>query len=231
VANTAAIIVAAGEGQRMGAEIAKQYLPLFSEPIIVHTLKIFENCGQIDEIVLVVKKDEVEKNRREIVEKYDFKKIKSVVGGGHERQNSVFNGLKALLPGGQLVVVHDGVRPLLNESDLIKVLEAGREYGAATLATPVKETIKEVNREGFVEKTLNRDKLWSIQTPQVFHWDILWPAMQKAMVCGFSANDEAGIVEWNGNQVKVIPGSYDNIKITTPDDLERVRLIMERKNR
>ena len=229
MSKTAAIIVAAGEGHRMGTSIAKQYLPIFSVPIIVHTLNFFENCAQIDEIILVVKKDEVEKNRQEIVQQYGFKKIKSVVGGGHEQQNSVFNGLKALLPGGQLVVVHDGVRPLLTETELDKVLEAGKLFGAATLATPVKETIKEVDREGLVVKTLNRDNLWSIQTPQVFHWDILWPAMQKAMVCGFSANDEAGIVEWDGNKVKIVQGNYDNIKITTPDDLERARLIMERR--
>ena len=231
MSKTAAIIVAAGEGHRMGSSIAKQYLPILSVPVIVHTLNFFEDCSQIDEIILVVNKDETEKIRQEIVENYAFKKVKHVVGGGHERQNSVFNGLKALLPGGHLVVVHDGVRPLLNETLLSQVLEAGKEFGAATLATPVKETIKEINREGFVTKTLNRDNLWSVQTPQVFHWDILWPAMQKAMVCGFSATDEAGIVEWDGKQVKIIQGDYENIKITTPDDLERVRLIMERKKK
>lgn len=231
MSSTAAIVVAAGQGHRMGTELAKQYLPLSSIPIVVHTLTFFENSPEIDEVVLVVKKDEVAKNRREIVEQYGFKKVRHIIGGGHERQNSVFNGLKALLPGGHLVVVHDGVRPFLTRSMLKNVIEAGRMFGAATLATPVKETIKEVNKEGFIVNTLNREVLWSAQTPQAFHWDVLWPAMQKAMVCGFSATDEAGIVEWDGKQVKVVNGDYDNIKITTPEDLDRAGLILERKSK
>jgi 2-C-methyl-D-erythritol 4-phosphate cytidylyltransferase len=212
----------------MGGDLAKQYLLLDNRPVLVHTLEVFEKCPAIQEVVLVVKKDEITRNQ-EIVQRYDLQKVKHVVGGGHERQNSVFNGLKALLPDGALVVVHDGVRPLLTEEKLLAVLEAGREYGAAVLGTPVKETIKQADKNSFVLNTPPRESLWSIQTPQVFHWEVLWPAMQKAMVCGFSSTDDAGIVEWDGKKVKIVEGDYENIKITTPVDLEIARMILERR--
>lgn len=229
MSRVAAVIVAAGQGKRMGLQQAKQYLPLFDRPVLAHTLEVFEKNPLINEVVLVVKKGEVEDNQRDIVERYDFHKVRHVVAGGHERQNSVFNGLKALLPEGALVVVHDGVRPLLTEKLLQEIVSAGRECGAAVLGIPVKETIKVADKENYVVNTPARESLWSIQTPQVFQWDIIWPAMQKAMVCGFSSTDEAGIVEWNGIKVKIVPGDYENIKITTPGDLEIARLILERR--
>lgn len=230
MSKVAAVVVAAGRGKRMGAELAKQYLPLAGRPVLVHTLEVFERCAAVDEVVLVVRKEDVAKVREEIIEPYGLSKVKHVVGGGHERQNSVFNGLKALLPQGALVVVHDGVRPLFTAEKLLQVLEAGRESGAAILAVPVKETVKQVNKESLVvERTLPRETLWLAQTPQVFHWEVLWPAMQKAMVCGFSATDEAGIVEWAGHGVRIVPGDYENIKITTPEDLELAERILERR--
>lgn len=229
MSKVAAVVVAAGRGTRMGTPVAKQYLELKGRPVLVHTLEVFQRCWAIDEVVLVTGKEDLVKVRQEIVEAYGFHKVKYVVGGGSERQQSVYNGLKALLPQGALVVVHDGVRPLLTEEKLLQVLEAGQKFGAATLAVPVKDTVKQVNAEGLVEKTLPRETLWLIQTPQVFHWEVLWPAMGRALQEGFRATDDAGIVEWDGKPVKIVPGDYDNIKITTPEDLELAERILERR--
>jgi 2-C-methyl-D-erythritol 4-phosphate cytidylyltransferase len=228
VHKVAAVILAGGKGSRMGGEVNKQYLPLLDKPIIVETLLVFQNCPLIDEMVLVVPKGDIEKNKAEIVEKYGLDKVQYIVESGHERQYSVFNGLKPLLSGRKLVVIHDGVRPLLDSAILEKAVLTGLEHGAVAVGLPVKDSIKQVEVP-YVIKDVPRENLWAMQTPQVFPFDMLWPALQKAMVCGFAATDDAGIVEWDGHKVMVIEGNPENIKITDSHDLKLAKYYMEQK--
>ena len=216
---TVAIIPAGGVGKRLGSPIAKQYLLLDGLPVLVRTLKIFQQAKVIDEIVLVVPEDDLISTRKQLVDKYDLTKVIAIVAGGKERQNSVRNGLSAIAGKCDVVVIHDGVRPLLTEEMISKVVAAAKSGGASSIGVKVKDTVKQTADTNLVEATLPRNNLWLTQTPQAFAFDILQKAYAVAVSDKFYGTDDASLVERIGGKVKMIAGSYENIKITTPEDL------------
>ncbi len=214
-----AVVPAAGYGSRMKTEIKKQYLSLDGVPVLGHVLKVMDAAPVIQSIVIITGPGEEEYCRLAIVDKLGINKVTAIVPGGKERQDSVYNGLLALSPDTGIVLVHDGARPLLRPEGLEEVVTAAVKYGAATLAVPVKDTVKLAGEDGFVSRTLPRERLWLTQTPQAFRYDIILSAHHKAREGGFTGTDDAGLVEHLGLPVKIVPGAYENIKITTPEDL------------
>lgn len=224
-----AIIPAAGQGKRMGSRINKQYLCLSGLPILLHTLRVFEEVAAIDEIMVVAAPGEEDFCRDNIITKYGLKKVSKVITGGQERQQSVYNALQAVSSDVELVLIHDGARPLVDEGIIHRVLDGVRRFGAVTCGVPVKDTIKMVDEKGFVTSTLERSCLWSIQTPQGFRLGLLQEAHNQALEVGFVGTDDAMLVEKIGEAVIVVPGSYDNIKVTTPEDLVAAEGITARR--
>ena len=219
LAEVAAVVPAAGSGSRMGMDAKKQYLSLAGIPVLGHVLKVMGAGRVVQNIVIVVGPGEEEYCRSAVVERLGIKKVRAIVPGGKERQDSVYSGLLALSPATGIVVVHDGARPLLSAGDLEKVVTAAEKHGAATLAVPVKDTVKLAGSGGFVARTLPRERLWLVQTPQAFRYDLILGAHRRAREDKFTGTDDAGLVERLGLPVKIMPGSYENIKITTPEDL------------
>jgi len=219
-----AIIVAAGKSLRMGSD--KIWVSLSGRPLLAHTVSIFQSSSAIDRIVLVLSADR-ERLGMSLVKGARFGKVAGICLGGEERQQSVRAGLEALGPC-EWVVVHDGARPLVTARLIEQGLAAARETGASTCAVPLHETIKLVNEKHLVEKSLDRNHLWLIQTPQVFRYDMLLEAHRKADG-RLAASDDAGLVERLGYPVKVFMGSYQNIKVTTPDDLVLVQMLLKRR--
>ena len=215
----AAIIPAAGEGRRMGGTIPKQFLQVGGREILARTLEVFETCVAIDDVWVVVAEEQCTSCQSTIVERYGFRKIRGVIAGGATRQESVWRGLQQVTEAATLVVVHDGVRPLVTELLLQQTLEHASRYGAAIAAVPLKDTLKRVSATGTVEVTVARERLWRVQTPQAFRHALLHRAFQHAWQRGFQATDEAGLIEALGYPVQIVPGYEHNIKITTPDDL------------
>lgn len=224
-----ALIVAAGRGSRMGAKESKPYLVLSGKPILAHTLSEFERCSLIDETVLIVAGNEIEHARVSIVENFGFKKIGKIISGGQQRQDSVWEGLKALRNDYDLVIIHDGVRPFVSQEILEQSIQLTASCGAAIVAVPVKDTIKIASKQKVVIETLDRSKVWAVQTPQTFKHDILKRAFEKAFEDGFYGTDDASLVERMGVKVEIIPGSYENIKITTPEDLTLGEAVLRRR--
>lgn len=215
-----AIIVAGGSGKRMGMAIKKQYILLNKKEVLAHTLEVFNKSTLIDTIILVVSEEEIEKVRVEIVEKYALHKVKKIVAGGAERQDSVYNGLMATSEDTKYVMIHDGARPFIKEAILKKALEVTLEKEATVVAVPVKDTIKVVDcKESKVIDTPDRSTLWSIQTPQTFTKELLLKAYEYAKREGLVVTDDSMLVEAYGKSVYIVEGDYTNIKITTPEDL------------
>ncbi|GGG06857.1 2-C-methyl-D-erythritol 4-phosphate cytidylyltransferase [Paenibacillus abyssi] len=210
------VVVAAGRGTRMGSAQSKQYLLLRDKPILVHTLERFEQMEEVAEVALVVGEKDVSRCQSWVSD-YGLSKVKAVVAGGKERQDSVYRGLQAL--DSEWVMVHDGVRPLVTAEAVRRCCKVAREAGAAVLAVPVKDTIKQVNEEGVIIATPDRRSLWAIQTPQAFRRALLMEAHERALADGFLGTDDAMAVERIGVKVAVAEGDYTNIKITTPEDL------------
>ena len=216
---TLAIILAGGAGKRMGAATNKQFLLIDNKPIIVHTLQIFEECRAIDGIYLVVNQKDLPMIQEEILETYRFNKILKLVIGGRLRQDSVRNGLEAIENPCDIVIIHDGARPFVSPSFIDKGILLMEMFDAVIPALPVKDTIKVVSKEGFVQKTLERDSLWHVQTPQTFKYDLITKAYREGAAKKLYGYDDATFLEHMGKKVKVIEGSPYNIKITTPEDL------------
>lgn len=224
---TAAIIPAAGSGVRMGTDRAKQFLDLDGKPILAMTLEKFQACPSIDIIILVVPSDDVEYCQREIIGRYHLTKVKKVIAGGERRQDSVRLGIEA--SGGHygLVLIHDGVRPLIPPTLIERIMAAAKEHRAVITALPAKETVKEIDEKGQVIKTYDRRKIRLVQTPQVFRYGDILMAHRRAVQEGWrEATDDALLAEKVGISVKVIEGSENNIKVTTTHDLELVRFLM-----
>jgi 2-C-methyl-D-erythritol 4-phosphate cytidylyltransferase/2-C-methyl-D-erythritol 2,4-cyclodiphosphate synthase len=216
---TVAIIPAGGAGRRLGSSVAKQYLLLDGVPVLARTLKIFQQAKVIDEIVLVVPQDDLTSAQKQLVDKYDLTKVRVIVAGGRQRQDSVRNGLSTIVDRCDVVIVHDGVRPLLTEEMISKVVAAAKSDGASSMGVKVKDTVKQTTDNDLVEATLPRNNLWLTQTPQAFSIDVLRKAHESAASDDFYGTDDASLVERIGGKVKMIAGSYENIKITTSDDL------------
>ena len=216
-----ALIPAAGMGKRMGASINKQYLQLDGLPIVARSISIFENSPLISAIYLVIPVEEIPYCREHVVEACGFRKIVAIVPGGRERHNSVMNGLRAMrgqVEDDSVVVIHDGVRPLVTPELLQESIAAARCNDGSLVAVPAKDTIKTV-LNGFVTGTPERESLWLAQTPQAFRFSVIYAAHQAAEQEQFMGTDDASLVERTGGRVKIIHGDYRNIKITTPEDL------------
>ena len=221
-----AVIVSAGKGQRFMKGRKKQFHLLAGKPILAHTLDKFETCPLIRSILLVVGQEDMDYCMKEIIEKYHFRKISQVVPGGKRRQESVKNGIDALSKDVEVVVIHDGVRPFVTKAIIEESIHSAVRFGAVVVAMPVKETIKIAHSDGTVLKTLDRESLWQIQTPQSFQANLIKEAYHKASEIGFIGTDDASLVEQLGVKVHILPGSYTNIKITTEEDLMLAHLFL-----
>ena len=208
--------------------IKKPYLDLVGRPILAHSLVVFQQCPLVDEIVVVVASGDEQECIRSVIEPYGIEKVQRVIAGGETRQESVFNGLQNLVSDTDMVIVHDCARPFITEDMIRDTLEAASKWGAATVAVPVKDTIKEADDEGFVTKTLNRHRLWTIQTPQTFRYDLLLQAHLYAHRNNIHVTDDASLIEELGNhRVKLVMGASENMKVTTSGDLAIAEAIME----
>ncbi len=217
--NVHVLIPAAGAGRRMGGDVNKQYLLLAGRPILAQTISRFENHPKISDIILVAPVEAMAYCREDIVGANGFAKVSQVVAGGKERQDSVRNGLRACpAAADDIVLIHDGVRPLLSAGLIDEVIATAAGQGAALVAVPAKDTIKVVV-DGKVQQTPDRSTLWQAQTPQAFRYDLIATAHEKAYKEGYQATDDAQLAEWAGQPVAIVEGDYRNLKITTPEDL------------
>lgn len=224
-----AIVLAAGQGKRMGTTVQKQYLEIGGKPVLYYSLYEFSQCEFIDEIILVVGENQKEYCEREIVSKYQIPKVKAIVKGGAERYHSVWNGLQYASDG--YVFIQDGARPFINETILQRAYSAVQACKACVVGMPVKDTIKVSDAQGFVADTPDRSRLWQVQTPQVFDTSLVKTAYEKLMQKEQkNVTDDAMVVELMlGHKVKLVEGAYENIKITTPEDLEIASTFLSKK--
>jgi 2-C-methyl-D-erythritol 4-phosphate cytidylyltransferase len=226
-----AIIPAAGSGTRMGLKKAKQFMDLCGKPILAVTLSHFQECNLVDRIAVVVSQVDVDYCLREIVDRYKLSKVFKVIVGGKRRQDSVRKGIEAVTDSCRLVLIHDGVRPLVTNGLIERVIKAANDFRAVITGLPVKETVKEADSKGRVLRSIDRGHLWLIQTPQIFRWEDIHLAHQKAIRHGWEeATDDAFLIEKMGIPVKMIEGEEDNIKVTTPQDLDMARFLMSKKS-
>ncbi len=214
---TAAIIAAAGSGTRMNRTVPKQYLPLGGKPVIVRTLEKLLRIPLIDEIIPVI--DRKDKDLcRQILEKHGLTQISRFAEGGATRQESVYNGLFEVGKDFDLVLIHDAVRPFIDEQTILEAIAQATDHKAAAVAVPVKDTVKETTGEGFIKSTVPRGNLWMVQTPQVFSFRLLMQAHKKAAEERIRATDDAALVEMLGHVIKIVEGTALNFKITTAED-------------
>lgn len=223
------VIPAAGQGKRMKAGRNKLFIELKGDPVIIHTLRVFDSHRQCDKIILVINEQERE-HFQQLLSDYPFQTSIELVAGGDERQHSVYKGLKAVKQE-KIVLVHDGARPFIKHEQIDELIAEAEQTGAAILAVPVKDTIKRV-QDLQVSETIERSSLWAVQTPQAFRLSLLMKAHAEAEYKGFLGTDDASLVEeMEGGSVRVVEGSYTNIKLTTPDDLTSAEAIMESESR
>lgn len=228
----AAVIVAGGSGKRMGTSVKKQYIKLDQKEILAHTIEAFETFEEVDEIVVVVGKDDINNVNNEIILKYGYTKVKKIVSGGTERQDSVYNGLLAVSDDVEYVMIHDGARPFVTKNVLERAVAKTIETKATIVAVPVKDTIKQINNlTGAVEATPKREILWAVQTPQSFNKQLLLDAYAYAKEKKLQVTDDSMIIEAYGHNVYVVEGDYTNIKITTSDDLMLGKSIIEERKK
>jgi 2-C-methyl-D-erythritol 4-phosphate cytidylyltransferase len=220
------IIPAAGQGKRMGAGRNKLLLELENMPIFIYTLKVFEEDESCSGIILAIN-DQEEKEIMNLLDSYGIKKVIGLVPGGKERQHSVFHGVQALKDDG-IVLVHDGARPFIDHDQIQSLVLAAEQHGASVLAVPVKDTVKKVIGNKVTE-TVERSSLWAVQTPQAFRMSLLRKAHEKAMEEDFLGTDDASLVERMGQDVIIVEGNYDNIKLTTPEDLFFAETIIRKR--
>lgn len=227
-----AIVLAAGSGKRMGTATPKQFLELEGRPLVYYALACFQESPLMDEILLVTSPDAITYCREEIVEKYQLTKVSQVLAGGKERYDSVYQGLRACqetCQGTDYVFIHDGARPFITGELLARGYETVRKYGTAIAGMPSKDTIKLVDSNGRVEETPSRDRVWLVQTPQIFAYDVIRAAYDRLQTsCKEGITDDAMVVErLSQAEVHMFPGDYRNIKITTPEDLEIAKVFLK----
>jgi 2-C-methyl-D-erythritol 4-phosphate cytidylyltransferase len=220
------LVPAAGLGRRMRTTLNKQYLALDDRPILAHTLALFDGHPSVDHLYVISPADEIPFCRREVVRRFGFDKVRDVIAGGEERQDSVRNGLRACnAHEDDIVLIHDGVRPFFPVERLPEVIGTAARIGGCVVGMPVKDTIKEV-ADGRILGTPERGRLWQAQTPQAFPCRVLREAHERALAEGWRGTDDASLVERLGLPVAMIEGSYRNIKITTPEDLILARAFL-----
>lgn len=217
-----AVIVAAGKGTRMGADKNKIFLELMGKSILENTVDVFENSDRISEIIIVT--NDTEECARLLS---GYKKITHTVLGGETRQESVKNGLAVAK--GDIAVIHDGARALIQEKEIVEAIDACEKYGAAAVGVKCKDTLKKADKNGFIEKTVDREFIYNIQTPQVFNLKEI--KKMHSLASGNNFTDDCSLAESFGTRIKIVEGSYDNIKITTPDDLEIAEKILKSRRK
>ena len=210
----------------MAHSVKKPYLELAQKPILAHTIQRFERNSAVDAIFVIVDQADFNECHATVLGPYAFTKVQKLVEGGETRQMSVYNGIRALSADVDFVIVHDGVRPFVTDEVIFACLAAADECGAAVAAVPVKDTIKIANTDGFIVETPAREQLWAVQTPQVFRKSLLEEAHQAAQAQQLTATDDASLVEQLGFPVKLVKGSYANLKITTPVDLQIAEVLL-----
>lgn len=222
-----AIVLAAGQGKRMNTSVQKQYLLIEDKPVLYYSLKCFED-SVIDDVVLVVGKDEIEYCKNNIVDMYNLRKVSRIIAGGKERYDSVYNGLCAI-EDSDYVMIHDGARPFISDDIINRSIDAVIEYDACTVGMPVKDTIKIVDEDNFGKDTPNRKYVWQIQTPQSFKYELILDAYKKMLSTNDKdITDDTMVVErYKANKIKVIEGAYTNIKITTIEDLKIAKILLK----
>ena len=226
-----AIVLAAGQGKRMNSKIQKQFLMLKGKPVLYYSLAVFEESPEIDEIILVTGKECIEYCKNEIIEVYGFQIVKLIVPGGQERFDSVYAGICAC-ENCEYVFIHDGARPFVTEEIIVRTKEAVKKYGACIAGMPSKDTVKFADENGMVESTPNRSRVWSIQTPQVFAYKLIRNAHEKARQYDMKeiTDDSMLIEQYGGVKVRLVEGSYENLKITTPEDILVAEKILEKNS-
>lgn len=231
---TVAIVLAAGSGKRMGGPVKKQFIVLNGRPVLYYSLKAFEESF-IDEIVLVISPDDEDMIRTEIVERYNISKVRTYVNGGRERYNSVLNGLNSI-DEADYIFIHDGARPMLDQGILNRGLEAVVKYDACVVGMPSKDTVKIATGDGMVASTPNRSLVWNIQTPQIFKFDLIKEAYNDVVSRedelksqGINITDDAMVLETYDSTrgIKLVEGSYSNIKVTTPEDVPMAEMMLK----
>jgi len=222
------VIPAAGKGRRMGGSQDKQFIEIDGKPIIVRTIEQFQSVSEIDLIILAA--DPIYFDfLHHLIGEFNLSKVAEIVPGGEKRQDSVWNGLKGMLQHKiDAVIIHDAVRPFIRPKLIRQLLEMVLQHRAAIVAVPPKDTVKYSIENGYHE-TISRDKLWLAQTPQAFAFSLIYSAFEKAFADKFYGTDDASLVERMGEQIRIIEGSYENIKITTPEDIELAKLILKRQ--
>lgn len=223
-----AIVLAAGSGRRMGTTVQKQYLELEGKPVLYYCLDVFQKSNYIDEIILVTGENEIAYCREKIVTRYGFDKVVEITKGGRERYESVYCGLKYVNEG--IVFIHDGARPFVDEKMLERAYECALKDQACVVGMPVKDTIKIADQDQYAVRTPDRAYVWQVQTPQVFEAKLVCDAYEKMIQSGWEkATDDAMVVEqMTAHPVRLVLGSYENIKITTPEDLEIARVFIKK---
>lgn len=223
-----AVIVAGGQGKRMGAAVNKVFLQLDGKEVLAHTVTAFEQNPEVSEIIVVLQKCD-QARMTALVSQCGFSKVLAIVEGGRSRQESVYKGLQAAH--GELVLIHDGARALVGQQSIRQVIMDCRAHKAAAVGVPCKDTLKQVTTDGFIEKTLDRDQIYQIQTPQAFYLEDILEYHQKALAEGTEVTDDCALAELYGGRVFITRGSYENLKLTTPEDLEIARRILERRGK
>ena len=213
------LIPAAGLGRRMGGSVSKQYLSFNGRPILSHTIALFDAHPRIDHIYIIAPAEQIEFCRQQCITPYSFTKVRDIISGGNERQDSVRNGIVACSAQAKdILLIHDGVRPLFPAEQIDAVLAEVERSGSCVIGVPVKDTIKQISGSTIVN-TPERSTLWAAHTPQAFRFELIAAAHHKAAQCNYYGTDDASLLEWQGFAVTILEGSYRNIKITTPEDL------------
>jgi 2-C-methyl-D-erythritol 4-phosphate cytidylyltransferase len=220
------IIVAAGKSDRMGSDVDKAFLSLGTRPVLAYSLLAFEQCPLIDGVVLVVRKDRLD-SARGLAQIFGCAKVRAVVAGGATRQASVMNGLEQLGEDVRIVAVHDGARPCVTPELIAETVKSAKRHGSGVAAVKITDTIKEVERGAIVSRTVDRTKLWAVQTPQTFRVDLLLKACRHVAKKNLTVTDEASAVEAIGEEIHLVPASWSNIKVTAPADLSLAASILK----
>lgn len=220
-----AIITAAGKGTRLPGAVAKQFRPVGSKPLLAWTIDRFEQCPSIDAIHLVVSGEDLNYTHEAVVDRFKYKKVERIVAGGKTRFDSILCGLRSVPETANLVYIHDGVRPLVSIAEIEAVGKEAEAYDAAILAVRQTETLKRIE-DGFVIATLDRDKIWIAQTPQVFKYEAIISAYIQALESKRDFTDDSAVCEAFGISVRIVEGSTANIKVTTPEDLDLARKLL-----
>ncbi|MDE2217656.1 MAG: 2-C-methyl-D-erythritol 4-phosphate cytidylyltransferase [Planctomycetota bacterium] len=220
------VLVGAGLGLRMGGAVKKPFMQIHGKPIFLHTIERFSQNDMIKEIILVVGETEIQSIREQWQSALDTFKVKKIVPGGKRRQDSVYNGLCQTETDAEIVLIHDAVRPLVRREYIEAVIQKTKESHAAILAAPIKATVKEVGNNFYIQRTIPRNSLWMAQTPQGFEKSLILKAFHQFKDTGVEFTDDAEMVEKLGYPVCIVPGTDENIKITTPEDIKLAEALL-----